>query len=108
MPGLDGLQGRPGDQGKPGVQGEPGVKGERGRDGRDGRGRGGHDRGMRGLPGNFIFDSNSIFLPRSVAANNNRSVFDRLRVFETNILFKLGSEKVRLALQCALLSVRHA
>ena len=61
MPGLDGLQGRPGDQGKPGVQGEPGVKGERGRDGRDGRGRGGHDRGMRGLPGNFIFGSNSIF-----------------------------------------------
>ena len=54
MPGLDGLQGRPGDQGKPGVQGEPGIKGERGRDGRDGRGRGGHDRGMRGLPGKFI------------------------------------------------------
>ena len=62
MPGLDGLQGRPGDQGKPGVQGEPGVKGERGRDGRDGRGRGGHDRGMRGLPGNFTTLSN--FLPR--------------------------------------------
>ena len=73
MPGLDGLQGRPGDQGKPGVQGEPGIKGERGRDGRDGRGRGGHDRGMRGLPGNFIALSVQIIFTALVAARNNRS-----------------------------------